>query len=141
MLIIFILNTIKIIHFVFYMERNEILYLCRSNPETIVDRINSLEIELSGVKEELNEANEELITLKKEIRNLKALLNQNSKNSSKPPSTDTFSKKKTQSADKKSDRLLGGQKGHPGSTLKTFDSPNEIVNLRLCNCRFCGHDL
>lgn len=123
------------------MEHNKILYLCRSNPEAIVDRINSLEIELSGVKEELNEANEELITLKEEIRNLKALLNQNSKNSSKPPSTDTFSKKKTQSADKKSDRLLGGQKGHPGSTLKTFDSPNEIVNLRLCNCRFCGHDL
>jgi transposase len=123
------------------MERNEILYLCRSNPEAIVDRINSLEIELSGVKEELNEAKEELITLKEEIRNLKALLNQNSQNSSKPPSTDTFAKKKTQNADKKSGRLPGGQKGHRGSTLKPFDSPHKIVNLRLCNCKYCGHDL
>lgn len=127
MLIIFILVNIKIIHFVFDMEHDEILFLCHSNPEAIVDRINSLEIEL--------------IEVKKEVLHLKALLNQNSQNSSKPPSTDTFAKKKTQNADKKSDRLPGGQKGHRGSTLKPFDSPHEIVNLRLCNCKYCGHDL
>ena len=38
---------------------------------------------------------------KEEIRNLKAFLNQNSQNSNKPPSTDIFSKKKTQSDEKK----------------------------------------
>jgi hypothetical protein len=54
-------------------------------------------------------------------------LDQNSQNSNKPPSTDTFVRKKTQSDEKKSDRLPGGQKGHPGSTLKTFDSPHESL--------------
>jgi len=78
---------------------------------------------------------------KEEIRNLKALLNQNSQNSNKPPSTDIFVEKKTQSDEKKSDRLPGGQKRHPGSTLNTFNSPNEIVINRLYNCKHCGHSL
>jgi len=112
---------------VFYMEREEILSLCLSNPMAIVVYIESLETELNDVKVE--------------IRNLKALLNQNSQNSNKPPSTDTFVKKKTQNDEKKSGRLPGGQKGHPGSTLKTFDSPHEIVNHCLCNCKYCGHSL
>ena len=66
-------------------------------------------------------------------------MNQNSQNSNKPPSTDTFVKKKTQSDEKKTGRLPCGQKGHPGSTLKTFDSPHEIVNHRLYNCKYCGY--
>ncbi|MGA9189424.1 MAG: hypothetical protein WB014_12915 [Methanosarcina sp.] len=101
------------------MERDEILFLCHSNPEAILDHINSLEIELSDVKEE--------------VRNLKALLNQNSQDSNRPPSADTFVQKITQRDE--------SQKGHPGSTLKTFDSPHEIVNLRLCNCKFCDYSL
>ena len=32
------------------MERDEILFLCHSNPEAIVDHIKSLEIELNDVK-------------------------------------------------------------------------------------------
>jgi transposase len=109
------------------MEREKILSLCLSNPMAIVVYIESLETELNDIKEE--------------IRNLKALLNQNSQNSNRHPSTDTFVKKKTQSDEKKGGRLPGGQKGHPGSTLKTFDSPHGIVNHRLCNCKYCGHSL
>lgn len=116
------------------MERDEILFLCHSNPEAILDHINSLETELSDVKIELSD-------VKEEVRNLKALLNQNSQNSNRPSSADTFVQKRTQNDQKKSGRLPGGQQGHVGSTLKTFDSPHEIVNLRLCNCNFCGHDL
>jgi transposase len=71
----------------------------------------------------------------------KFTLDQNSQKSNKPPSTDTFVKKKTQSDEKKSDRLPGGQKGHPGSTLKTLDSPHEIIDHRLCNYKNCDHSL
>lgn len=137
------------------MEHDEILFLCHSNPEAIVDHIESLEIELNETKTELNEvkieSNEfkselnevklELSDAKEEIKNLKALLNQTSRDSNKPPSTDLFVKKKAKSEQKKGSRRPGGQKGHPGSTLKTFDSPHEIVNHRLCNCKFCGNDL
>lgn len=82
------------------MEREEILSLYLLNPMALVTCIENLETELNDVKEE--------------VRNLKAFLNQNSQNSNPPPSTDTLVKKKTQNDDKKSGRLPGGQKGHPG---------------------------
>ena len=55
------------------MEREEILALCASNPE-VVAYIESLE---SQIKE-----------LSERLQALEARLNQNSRNSSKPPSTD-----------------------------------------------------
>ena len=139
----------------FLLKREDILILCHSNPEIIVDRITSLSEHIADLNEHIAGLNEhitglnkhveslesELNDVKEEIRNLKALLNQNSQNSNRPPSTDTFVKKKTQSDEIKSGRLPGGQKGHPGSTLKTFDSPHEIVNRRLRNCKYCGHSL
>lgn len=153
----------------FLLKCEEILVFCHSNPEIIADHIECLNEHISGLNEhisglnkhvaglnerivglnehitDLNERIEslesELNDAKEEIRNQKAILNQNSQNSNKPPSTDSFVMKKIKNDEKKSDRLPGGQKGHPGSTLKVFDSPNEIVNHRLCNCEYCGHSL
>ena len=50
-------------------------------------------------------------------------LNLNSKNSSKPPSTDPNRKKKPKP---KTGRKKGGQKGHAGTTLKKVDDPDII---------------
>ena len=136
----------------FLLKCEDIIVFCHSNPEIINDHITSLNEHISGLDEHiagLNEhiaghnehiagLNEHIASLnkhvesleselnddKEEIRNLKALLNQNSQNSNKPPSTDSFVKKKTKNDENKSDRLPGGQKGHPGSTLKVFDSPH-----------------
>lgn len=125
----------------FLLKREDILILCHSNPETIVDHITSLNEQIAGLNKHVESLESELNDAKEEIRNIKALLNQNSQNSNKPPSTDFFVKEKTQNDEKKSDRLPGGQKGHLGSTLKVFDTPHEIVNHRLCNCKYCGHSL
>jgi hypothetical protein len=50
---------------------------------------------------------------------LESRLNQNSRNSSRPPSTDFFVKEKPnpKSCRKKTGRKPGGQKGHSGTTL------------------------
>ena len=139
----------------FHLKREDILIGCHSHPETIVDHISSLNDHISSLNDHISSLNDHISSLNnhiesleselndanEEIRNLKALLNQNSQNSNKPPSTDSFVKKKTQSDEKKSDKRPGGQKGHPGSTLTFFDSPHEIVNHRLCNCKHCGHSL
>ena len=146
----------------FILKRENILILSYSNLEILVDCITSLNEHITGLDEHIAGLNEHIVSLnernaglnehiasleselndaKEEIRNLKALLNQNSQNSNRPPSTDSFVIKKTQNDEKKTGRLPGGQKGHPGSTLKVFDSPNEIVNHRLCNCKYCGHSL
>lgn len=52
----------------------------------------------------------------------------NSKNSSKPPSTDPNRKKEPKN---KSDRKPGGQKGHNGTTLKPVPDPDEIEPILI----------
>jgi len=55
-------------------------------------------------------------------------LNLRSKNSSKPPSTDTKLPKNTR---KKSTKKTGGQNGHVGTTLKPVDEPDEIETIKV----------
>lgn len=55
-------------------------------------------------------------------------LNLNSKNSSKPPSTDPNRKKKPKS---KTGNQPGGQKGHVGTTLKKVDTPDKIETIKV----------
>lgn len=61
----------------------------------------------------------------------------------KCPSNGTFSEKKpkTESSQKESSKLPGGQKGHPGSTLNKVECPDEIICLRLHECKYCGHNI
>jgi transposase len=51
----------------------------------------------------------------------------NSKNSSKPPSTDPNRKKSGKKG--KSDRKPGGQKGHNGTTLDPVDDPDDVSEI------------
>ena len=53
----------------------------------------------------------------------------NSKNSSKPPSTDPNRKRTSKKG--KSDRKPGGQKGHNGTTLEPVDDPDEVTELKI----------
>lgn len=50
----------------------------------------------------------------------------NSRNSSKPPSSDPNRKKKRKESGV---RKAGGQKGHVGTTLRKFDTPDQIENI------------
>ena len=92
------------------LTREEILALCASNPEVIA-YIVSLETQIK-------ELTERLIALE-------SRLNQNSRNSSRPPSTDFLVKEKPnpKSLRKKSGKKPGGQNGHPGTTLDMVDDP------------------
>jgi transposase len=53
----------------------------------------------------------------------------NSKNSSKPPSTDPNRKKSSKRGN--SGRKPGGQKGHNGTTLEPVDDPDEVTELKI----------
>jgi len=107
------------------MKRDEILALCASIPE-VVAYIESLE-------SQINELNERL-------QILEARLNQNSKNSSKPPSTDFSVKQKPnpKSRRKKSGKKPGGQEGHSGTTLNMVNNPDEVIEHPLSCCEECG---
>ena len=78
--------------------------------------------------------------LQAEVRRLRDVAAQSSRNSSRPPSTDRPEQPKPKSLRKKSGRKSGGQPGHPGRTLPFSDNPQhtEIHPLQECEC---GEDL
>lgn len=78
--------------------------------------------------------------LQAEVRRLRDAAAQNSRNSSRPPSTDRLEQPQPKSLRKKSGRKPGGQPGHPGRTLEVSDTPKHIRIHLLLECA-CGEDL
>lgn len=83
-----------------------------------------------------NAALKETIAIQNDqIAKLKSRIDKDSNNSSKPPSTDGFTKT-VQNNREKSDRKIGGQPGHKGHGLSRFASPTEIreKKVHVCEC-------
>ncbi len=67
-----------------------------------------------------------------------------SNNSSTPPARENMKsevKRRTKSLRTKSDKPVGGQKGHEGSTREKVENIDEIVEHTSHYCTCCGHDL
>ena len=65
-------------------------------------------------------------------------------NSSTPPSKEPIKselERRTKSLRLKSDRPVGGQEGHEGTTRKMVANPDEIENVQSRYCTRCGRDL
>jgi transposase len=75
------------------------------------------------------------------IRALEDQLAKNSRNSSKPPSSDGLKKPKPKSLREKGKRASGGQPGHRGETLRMSATPDEVVYHDMKQCPACQHDL
>lgn len=95
--------------------------------------------EIAFLRQELSQAQAEIVVLKQLLQEALDKLNKNSSNSSKPPSTDIV--RKTVSLRESTDKSVGGQKGHTGKTLeKSIDVDQIIVHAVEC-CSCCGEDL
>lgn len=102
----------------YYQARREQLKeAMRSDPDAVVDLILHLE---------------------KRIEELEARLKMNSRNSSKPPSSDGLNKPAPKSLRKQSKRTTGGQPGHKGKTLEQVKVPDQIHELKLERCPNSG---
>ena len=85
---------------------------------------------------------EQIEQLKTEVAELRRQLGQTSRNSSKPPSSDSpFVKPAPKSLRGKSGRKPGGQPGHRGSRLAQVADPNERLRHEPGPCSGCGADL
>ena len=82
--------------------------------------------------------NAEIDRLKKENQKLKDIINKDSSNSSKPPSSNGF--KKIQNSREKTGKKVGGQKGHKGNIPILFKNPTKIIEHKKKRCK-CGCDI
>jgi transposase len=89
---------------------------------------------------------DDLITLllvqEARIAELERRLGLNSSNSGKPPSSDGLKKPpRVSSLREPSGKKTGGQKGHPGETLRRVETPNATVDHFPETCPACGEPL
>jgi transposase len=79
--------------------------------------------------------------LSAEVADLRARLGQNSRNSSRPPSSEGLAKPAPKSLRQKTGRRPGRPKGQPGATLEMTDHPDKVVWHEPGQCSGCGKGL
>src|SRR5215831_4752251 len=97
--------------------------------------VQQYEQRIAGLEQQVGES-------QRQIQELRARLDQNSTNSSKPPSTDPIGVKRKPPAPP-SRKRRGGQKGHP-RRMRALVPPELVTSVMDCKpveCRRCGHPL
>lgn len=107
--------------------------------EHLLMQVNTLNASLNSLQQSFDAQTALIAQLNQTIQELKEQLNKNSKNSSKPPSSDGFKKPAPKSLRKPSDKKIGGQEGHQGTYLSVISDPNEIVKHMPSACEGCPH--
>jgi transposase len=115
------------------MTRDEILAVYHAGPEAVIALVEHLLALIAQQQHTIDR-------LDARVRELETRLGQNSRNSSKPPSSDGLGKK-TKNRRPKSDNKPGAQPGHPGHTLSLVDDPHETIPHAPSCCEACGCDL
>lgn len=99
-------------------------------------------VRLVVAQQELIEAQRRQIeVLQARVVELERRLGLNSRNSSKPPSSDGLAKPPPRSLRRGQGRGRGKQPGAPGAALSQVDVPDEVVAHRPVGCVGCGADL
>jgi len=107
-------------------RRKQLLGLARTALSELIDLLLRLEAEVRQ--------------LRRQVKELKARLALNSRNSGKPPSSDGLAKPAPKSLRQKTGRRPGGQPGHLGRTLQPVARPDhvQVHALDRCPCGQCG---
>jgi len=130
------------------MSRGQARALVQADPAAAVHLLCELSEEceqlasaFAALQAEVAEIRGQLCTLIKENQRLKDQLAKNSRNSSKPPSSDGPAKPKPKSLRPRGQRKPGGQPGHPGHTLRRVEEPDHVVPHSVTHCKKCGLEL
>jgi transposase len=94
--------------------------------------------ELTALQAEAGELRERAAGLEAQVADLAARLGQNSRNSSRPPSSDGPAKPAPKSLRGKSGRKPGRPKGQPGVTMQLSDDPDRVVTHEPSCCSGCS---
>lgn len=118
------------------LTRNEFQVLYDQGPDAVYALFQTLWTRLAALEEQNAQLSER-------VQELEARLSKNSRNSSKPPSSDGFNKPKPKPYNlrEKTDKQPGGQPGHPGHTLELVDNPDHTLVHAPTICAECGGSL
>ena len=104
-------------------ERGQVMDICKGDKEIA----KSFSLLLDFIEQ-----------LENEVKELKRQLNSNSKNSSKPPSSDGYRKLKSL---RQTNGKLGAPPGHKGNNLHFIDTPDYIITHEIKTCCDCQRPL
>jgi len=124
------------------LSREDILSVYDAGPDAVVQLVETLLDAINKLAEQSEQVaylQEENKKLKERVKTLEGQIKLNSRNSSKPPSSDMFRKPATKR--KKTGKSPGGQKGHKGHTLMMVEDPDREIIHPLTECEFCGGSL
>jgi transposase len=109
-----------------------------ANKDTELIQSHQLNVQLQARIRELEKSLEEGAVVEPE-----PVVKRDSHNSNQPPSLDLpwVKPKRTRSLRKKSGLKVGGQPGHPGTTLPPVATPNRIIEHVTNDCCHCGAPL
>ena len=116
------------------LTREEALAIYQAGPQTVVPVFLEMAARLHALEQRVEE-------LQAQVQPLQDQRAKNSRNSSKPPSSDGLHKPSPKSLRQKGQRQSGGQPGHKGHTLKRVEKPDRTEVHRLDACECCGRPL
>jgi len=130
------------------MTREEAQAIYRAGEETVVRvllemdaRIHDALRAIDGLEQQVRDLTLRLDASEQRVKHLEDQLAKNSRNSSKPPSSDGFQRPAPKSLREKSARPSGGQPGHTGKTLAMVEKPDRTERHRIEHCECCGRSL
>ncbi len=109
-------------------------------PEAVIALVQRLEAIIAQQQQQIAALQGQVAALQARVKELEDRLATDSHNSSKPPSSDSFSRS-NRSTRQPSGKKPGGQPGHPGHTLRMVDNPDRIVPHSPARCPRCGTSL
>jgi transposase len=124
------------------MSTENIWAIIKEGPSAIFQLIQGLLATIGELSERIQQLLTTIAELNERIKAQDDQLHKNSRNSSKPPSTDGYSRPlRPASTRSKTDRPSGGQKGHPGHTMEMTDDPDHIIVHHVDSCKRCNRSL
>jgi len=122
------------------MDEVNIIEMYNDGINSIITLVGNLNSKIDSFSLEITELKDLSFRQEQRILELEIMINKNSNNSSKPPSSDVY-KKTIKNNRKKTGRSTGGQIGHKGSTLEKAKNPDEIIELNSIETCDCGCSL
>lgn len=120
------------------ITREQIREVYDQGTEAVETLVLSLVETINMLIEKVDEQSKIIASQDKRIKKLEDQLGKNSRNSSKPPSTDSPFKNKEK---KKRKQKSGEKKKRTGTTLSQIPDPDEVVKCKINFCEHCHCDL